>query len=115
VALVGDSDCSQDGGAHRPILPADGATLTIPVRGELLKLGITVSNRSIRRYRWRDPGRRPSQAWCAFLVNHAPTIWAADLLTVQTLAFMTLYVLLFISHGRREPVHPAATAHPTAA
>jgi hypothetical protein len=23
------------------------------IRGELLKLGITVSNRSIRRYRWR--------------------------------------------------------------
>ena len=27
------------------------------VRGELLKLGIVVSNRSIRRYRWRGPGR----------------------------------------------------------
>jgi len=24
------------------------------IRGELLKLGIAVSNRSIRRYRWRD-------------------------------------------------------------
>ena len=26
------------------------------IRGELLKLGIVVSNRSIRRYRWRGPG-----------------------------------------------------------
>jgi hypothetical protein len=32
------------------------------IRGELLKLGIVVSNRSIRRYRWRGP-RRPSSQW----------------------------------------------------
>jgi transposase InsO family protein len=31
------------------------------IRGELLKLGIVVSNRSIRRYRWRGPARSPSQ------------------------------------------------------
>jgi len=31
------------------------------IRGELLKLGIVVSNRSIRRYRWRGPMRSPSQ------------------------------------------------------
>jgi putative transposase len=34
---------------------------------------------------------------------------------VQTLTFKTLYVLLFIAHGRRELVHLAVTAHPTAA
>ena len=33
------------------------------IRGELLKLGIVVSNRSIRRYRWRGPVRSPSQTW----------------------------------------------------
>jgi putative transposase len=33
------------------------------IRGELLKLGITVSNRSIRRSRWRAPGQSPSQTW----------------------------------------------------
>jgi hypothetical protein len=33
------------------------------IRGELLKLGIVVSNRSIRRYRWRGPGRPSSQTW----------------------------------------------------
>src|SRR5215207_5330942 len=61
------------------------------IRGELLKLRITVSNRSIRRYRWRGPGRPPSQTWRAFLRNHAQAIWAADLFTVQTLTFRTLY------------------------
>src|SRR5216683_4127963 len=41
------------------------------IRGELLKLGIVVSSRSIRRYRWRGPGRSPSQTWRTFLRNHA--------------------------------------------
>jgi hypothetical protein len=41
------------------------------IRGELLKLGIVVTNRSIRRYRWRGPRRSPSQTWRTFLRNHA--------------------------------------------
>src|SRR5712692_12004048 len=85
------------------------------IRGELLKLGITVSNRSIRRYRWRGPERSPSQTWRTFLANHRPQIWALDLLTVQTLTFRTLYVLFFITHDRRELVHFHVTANPTAA
>jgi hypothetical protein len=85
------------------------------VRGELLKLGIAVSTRSIRRYRRRGPVRPPSQTWRTFLRNHAHAIWAADLLAVHTLTFKTLYVLLFITHGRRELVHLAVTVHPTAA
>jgi transposase InsO family protein len=85
------------------------------IRGELLKLGLAVSNRSVRRYRWRPAPRPPSQTWRAFLRNHAHAIWAADLCVVQTLTFKTLYVLLFITHGRRELVHLNVTAHPTAA
>jgi transposase InsO family protein len=49
------------------------------------------------------------------LRNHAQAIWGADLFVVQTLTFRTLYVLLFIAHGRRQLVHLAVTAHPTAA
>lgn len=33
------------------------------IRGELLKLGIVASHRSIRRYRWRVPKREGSQSW----------------------------------------------------
>jgi hypothetical protein len=84
------------------------------IRWQLLKLGLIVSKRSIRRYRWQPP-RRPSQTWRSFLQNHARTIWAADLFTVQTLTLRTLYVLLLITHGRRELVHANVTAHPTAA
>jgi transposase InsO family protein len=85
------------------------------IRGELLKLGIVVSNRSIRRYRWRGPAHSPSQTWRTFLANHAHHLWAADLLTVPTLTFKTLYVLVLIAHGRRELVHVNVTANPTAA
>jgi hypothetical protein len=53
------------------------------IRGELLELGIVVSNRSIRRDRWHGPDRAPSPSWRTFLANHRPSIWAADLLTVQ--------------------------------
>jgi putative transposase len=85
------------------------------IRGELLKLGITVSNGSIRCSRWRRPPRPPSQTWRTFLRNHAPYIWVADLFTVPTVTFRTLYVLFFITHDRRELVHVCVTAHPTAA
>src|ERR671929_545601 len=84
------------------------------IRGELLKLGLVVSKRAIQRYRWRGPAHPSSQAWRTFLTNHAHHLWAADLLMVQTLTFKTLYVLVFIAHGRRELVHVNVTANPTA-
>jgi hypothetical protein len=85
------------------------------IRGELLKLGLAVSHRSIRRYRRRGPAGRPSQTWRTFLANHRPQVWAADRFTVQTLTVKTRYVLCFIAHGRRELIHVTVTAHPTAA
>ncbi len=49
----------------------------------------------------------PHRGWSRALV-------ASDLLTVQTLTFKTLYVVVFIAHGRRELVHANVTANPTA-
>jgi transposase InsO family protein len=85
------------------------------IRGELLKLAIVVSNRSIRRYRWRGPKRERSQTWRTFLRNQIKGIWAADLFVVQTIGFQTLYVFFFIRHERRELIHCNVTASPTAA
>ena len=87
------------------------------IRGELLKPGLVVSKGSIQRYRLRGPaGQGPSsQTWGTFLHNHAHHLWAADLFSVQTLTFKTLYVLVFIAHGRRELMHVNVTANPTAA
>ncbi len=86
------------------------------IRGELLKLGIVASNRSIRRYRWQRPRPAGSQSWRTFLSNQIKGgIWAADLFVVQTAGFRTLYGFFFIAHARREVVHFNVTANPTAA
>ncbi len=86
------------------------------IRGELLKLGIIVSNRSIRRYRWRP--LRPSddhQRWRTFLSNQLRGIWAADLFVVQTVSYRILYVFFLLRHDRREWIHFNVTASPSAA
>jgi len=86
------------------------------IRGELLKLGIIVSNRSIRRYRWRSV--RPAgdqQRWRTFLKNELRGIWAADLFAVQTVSYRTLYVFFLIRHERREWIHFDVSASPIAA
>ena len=85
------------------------------LRGELLKLGIVVSKRSIRRYRWRKPTPVGSQTWRTFLSNELKGIWAADLLVVHTINYRVLYVLFFIRHDRRELIHFNVTSSPTAA
>ena len=86
----------------------------VRIVGELRALGFTVSARTVRRYRTQVLRRPPSQSWRTFLKNHAPHIWAVDLFTVQTLTLQTLYVIVFIAHGRRRIVHVNVTRHPTA-
>ena len=66
------------------------------------------------RYRQQALRRPPSQSWRTFLRNHASSIWAADLFTVQTLTFRTLYVFVVIDHGRRRIRHWNVTEHPIA-
>jgi len=39
---------------------------------------------------------------------------AADLFVVPTVTFRLLFVLVILAHDRRQIVHVAATAHPTA-
>jgi putative transposase len=84
------------------------------IRGELLKLGLVVSKRSIQRYRTRGPAHPSGQTWRTFLANHAHQLWAADLLTVQTLTFKTLYILVFIAHDRRQLVRGGLIAERSA-
>src|SRR5712692_778199 len=71
------------------------------IRGELLKLGLVVSARSIRRYRRPQTARPPGLAWRTFLHNEIAGIWAVDLLVLLTLTFKTLYLLFFIEHAAR--------------
>ena len=76
------------------------------IHGELLMLGLDVSERTVSRYLQRL-GRRPEarQSWLTFLHNHREAIAAMDLFVVFTVKFRLLYVLFVIRHGRRQIVH----------
>ena len=83
------------------------------IHGELLKLGIDVSEATVSKYmvRRREP---PSQTWRTFLENHAKELIALDFFTVPTATFRVLFVLIILSHDRRRILHFNVTAHPTA-
>ena len=83
------------------------------IHGELLKLGLTVSQATVSKYMVR-PRRLPSQAWRTFLKNHAPDLIALDFFTVPTATFRVLFVLVMLTHSRRRLVHLNVTEHPTA-
>jgi hypothetical protein len=84
------------------------------IHGELLKLGIDVSQATVAKYM---PSRRrpPSQTWGTFLANHVDQIMAADFFAVPTATYRLLFVLVILAHQRRRVIHVAVAAHPTAA
>jgi putative transposase len=83
------------------------------IHGELGKLGIAVSERTVSRLLRR--GRRPpSQTWRTFLTNHVAFLVSMDFFTVPTLTGRVLFVLVLLTHHRRRLVHLAITEHPTA-
>src|SRR5208283_1288413 len=61
------------------------------IHGELLKLGIEVSQATVAKYMVRRPGT-PSQNWRTFLGNHAEGIAATDMFVVASASFRLLYV-----------------------
>ena len=83
------------------------------IHGELLKLGIEVSERTVSRYmpKQRKP---PSQTWRTFLENHMADLVSIDFFTVPTARFQVLFCLLVLSHDRRRVLHFNVTDHPTA-
>jgi putative transposase len=97
------------------------------IHGELLKLGIEISETSVAKYvlRHRKP---PSQTWRTFLDNHVRNLGSVlicklghyrnlvsvDFFTVPTIRFQVLYVFLVLAHDRRRVVHFNVIAHPTA-
>src|SRR5262245_41474265 len=83
------------------------------IHGELLKLGLTVSQATVSKYMVRHR-RPPSQAWRTFLKNHAKDLIALDFFTVPTATFRVLFVLVMLTHSRRRLVHFNVTEHPTA-
>jgi transposase InsO family protein len=84
------------------------------IHGELLKLGIEVSQATVSKYMvlHRKP---PSQSWRTFLKNHAKDIVSVDFFTVPTASFRVLYVFVVLSNARRRIIHFNVTESPTAA
>ncbi|MGH9880110.1 MAG: integrase core domain-containing protein, partial [Pyrinomonadaceae bacterium] len=84
------------------------------MHGELLKLGIQISQATVAKYmvRQRKP---PSQIWRTFLENHIEQLVSTDFLVVTTVSFRLLFVLVVLAHQRRQAIHFNVTAHPTAA
>jgi len=83
------------------------------IHGELLKIGIEVSQATVAKYmvRQRKP---PSQTWRTFLKNHTKDLVSADFFVVPTIAFQLLFVFVILDHDRRRPIHFAVTSNPTA-
>ena len=83
----------------------------------LLKLGIRVSPRTVRKYIPQRPWGQPrdNQRWSTFVRNHASVILACDFCVVVTATFRLLYVFIVIEHQSRRIVHCNVTAHPTVA
>ena len=83
------------------------------IYGELLKLGIEISQATVSKYmaRYRKP---PSQSWRTFLDNHVMELVSIDFFTVPTATFRVLYVFIVLRHDRRKIVHFNVTEHPTA-
>jgi len=82
----------------------------------LVKLGVRVSPRTVRKYMPKRPLGVPrgDQRWSTFLKNHARAIIACDFFVAVTATFRMLYVFVVIEHGTRRLAHVNVTANPTA-
>ena len=117
---------SQGGKRGRPPLPPDVKALVLrladanplwgapKIHGELLKLGIVVSERTVSGLLRRHRPKPPSQTGRTFIKNHMPDMVAVDFLVVPTIQFRMLYVFIVLSHAHRRVVHFNVTANPTA-
>jgi putative transposase len=115
--------------AGRPAIPLDVRRLIRRMAAEnhlwgeerianelLVKLGIRVSPRTVRKYMPKRPPGQPrgDQRWSTFLKNHAKAILACDFFVAVTATFRMLYVFVVIEHGTRGLAHINVTAHPSA-
>jgi transposase InsO family protein len=84
------------------------------IRGELLKLGLRVSNTTISKYiQCLRSSRGSGQHWLTFLRNHASDIWACDFLHTYDVFFRSVFLFVIIELGSRRVVHCGVTRNPT--
>ncbi len=82
------------------------------IHGELLKLGIELSQATAAKYMERHR-RPPSQTWRTFLDIHLKQLVSTDFFVVPTVNFRILFVFVVLAHQRRRVIHFNVTAHPT--
>ena len=84
------------------------------IHGELLKLGIEVSQATVGRYMpWRP--KDPSPTWRSFLRNHMTDVAAVDMFVVATATCGLLYAAIVLDHHRRRILHFEVIRNPTQA
>ena len=113
----------------RPPIPAELRCLIRRLAGEnplwgeeriaselLVKLGIRVSPRTVRKYMPKSRAGQPrgDQRWSTFLRNHARAIIACDFFVAVGATFRLFYVFVVIHHGSRRLVHFNVTSNPSA-
>lgn len=82
------------------------------IRGELLKLGIRVSKRTIQRYLPKKR-KKKGQTWATFIKNHSRDIWACDFTVAHDMLFRPIYIFVILELRKRQIVHTAMTTTPT--
>ncbi len=82
------------------------------IHGELMKIGIQLSQATVAKYmeRHRKP---PSPTLRTFLDSHLKQLVATDFFVVPTVNFRVLFVFVVLAHHRRRVIHFNVTAHPT--
>ena len=115
---------SRPRGGGRPPIPADIKNLirrisrdnvlwgAPRIHGELLKLGIEISQAAVSKYMMRHPVL-PSQTWPTFLRNHLGCLASIDFFVVPTATFRLLFVFIVLQHQRRQILHFGVTTNPT--
>jgi hypothetical protein len=83
------------------------------IHGELIKLGIEISQATVAKYMVRRRGT-PSPTWRSFLRNQAAGIAAIDMFVVASASFRLLYVMIILAHDRRKIVRFDVIRNPTA-
>lgn len=83
------------------------------IRGELLKLGIRVSKRTIQKYIRGVRTNHGGQSWATFLANHADDTWACDFIQAYDVLFRQGDAFFIVHLGSRKVFYAAACRNPT--
>ena len=83
------------------------------IHGELLALGLRVSEATVSRYMPKRRRTRRSQTWRTFISNHSKGLVAVDFFVVPTASFKVLYVFVAMAVDTRRIVHFNVCQMPT--